>query len=84
MDGPDRIPPHLDNVDKGIVAIMNPSSFKGVDIVIELPKSLPRVTFVVWKSWAVEKNKREQLEQIQNIEQDFWILIFSLANFVAP
>jgi glycosyltransferase involved in cell wall biosynthesis len=68
MDESHGIPPPLNNWEKDVVGMINPSSVKGIDILIGVAKALPRFRFVVWRSWAAEEKKMKELEQIKNVE----------------
>lgn len=68
LDDSHKIPPHLNNWNQDVVGMINPSSFKGINILIGLAKALPQFRFVAWRSWAPEEDDMKEMERIKNIE----------------
>jgi hypothetical protein len=63
-----QVPHGLNNWDKEIVGMINPSLVKGVTVLLKLAKRFPKVKFAVWLSWAFDEEVRAQLEAVPNIE----------------
>jgi hypothetical protein len=68
LDKSHQIPPHLNNWDKDIVGMINPSTFKGLNILVGLAKALPQFQFVAWRSWAPDEEGFKELESTKNIQ----------------
>jgi hypothetical protein len=63
-----QLPRQYHNWTNQIVGMINPSQVKGVKILLDLAKRLPRVKFAAWKSWGFDDDIRKQLEAMPNIE----------------
>jgi hypothetical protein len=68
LDESHKVPLQRYNWDKDTVGMINPSSFKGIDILLSLARALPHIRFVVWRSWAPEEEQMKEMEQVKNIE----------------
>jgi len=68
LDESHKLPPHLNNWNQDVVGMINPSSFKGINILMDLAKALPQFRFVAWRSWAPEEDGMNEMESIKNIE----------------
>lgn len=68
LDESHKLPLHLNNWNQDVVGMINPSSFKGINILIDLAKALPQFRFVTWRSWAPEEDGMDEMKSIKNIE----------------
>jgi glycosyltransferase involved in cell wall biosynthesis len=60
--------PQLGGFDRGVVAIINPSAFKGIAIFAGLARAFPEVAFGAVPTWATSAADRATLEALPNVE----------------
>ena len=59
--------PHFGRAGEGFVTMINPSSFKGISIFLELARRFPHVAFAAVPTWATSQQDRQALTQLPNI-----------------
>ena len=58
---------HFNNFDSGYVLMLNPCSYKGIPIFLELARSLPQVKFAAIPFWGTSAEDRAALMQLPNV-----------------
>jgi glycosyltransferase involved in cell wall biosynthesis len=60
--------PELGGFDRGLVAIINPSAFKGITIFAGLARAFPELAFGAVPTWATSAADRAALEALPNVK----------------
>jgi amino acid adenylation domain-containing protein len=59
--------PHFGRFDDGSVTMINPSSFKGISIFLELARRFPHVAFAAIPTWGTSQEDRQALTKLANV-----------------
>ena len=60
--------PHLGRFGQGFVTLINPSSYKGISIFLELAQRLPEVKFAAVPTWGILEEDRIALQRLSNVK----------------